>query len=95
MTHFLSCSLIQSKIQGICKYDLMGDQRLILHSFTEAFSKRLTYALSPSNIAEHPADTQRCDNVAVRSQRFTTNTPRFNDVDITISKLQRCLILGQ
>ena len=45
----------------------MGDQRLILHSFTEAFSKSLTDALSPSNITEYPADTQHCGNVDARS----------------------------
>ena len=67
----------------------MGDQRLILHSFTEAFSKRLTYALSPSNIAEYPADTQRCDNVDVRSRRHATSTQHRSNVGVTTLKLQR------
>ena len=87
--HFLSCPLIQSKIQRICKCDLMGDQRLILHSFTEAFSKLLTYALSPSNNAEYPADTQRCDNVYVRSRRHATSTQHCSNVGVTTLKLQR------
>ena len=89
MPHFLSCPLIQSKIQRICKCDLMGDQRLILHSFTEAFSKRLTYALWPSNIAEYPAETQRCGNVDVRSRRHATSTQHCSNVGITTLKLQR------
>ena len=67
----------------------MGDQRLILHSFTEAFSKRLTYALSPSNIAEYPADTQCCDNVDVRSRRQATSTQHCSNVGVTTLKLQR------
>ena len=83
------CPLIQGKIQRICKCGLMGDQRLILHSFTEAFSKHLTYALSPSNIAEYPADRQRCDNVDVRSRRHATSAQHCRNVGVTTLKLQR------
>ena len=62
---------------------------MILHSFTEAFSKRLAYALSPSNIAEYPAETQRCDNVDVRSRRHATSTQHCSNVGVTTLKLQR------
>ena len=67
----------------------MGDQRLILHSFTEVFSKRLTYALSPSDIAEYQAETQRCDNVDVRSRRHATSTQHYSNFGVTTLKLQR------
>ena len=35
------------------------------------------------------ANTQCSDNVLVRSQRCTTNTQRFSDVDVTTSRLKR------
>ena len=76
-------------MQRICKCDLTGDQRLILYSFAEAFSIRLTYALSPSDIAEYPVDTQRCDNVDVRSRRHATSTQHCSNVGVTKLKLQR------
>ena len=37
-----------------------------------------------------PENTQRCDNVVVRSQRRTTNTQHCTDIESTTSILGRC-----